>query len=40
MKSENVLPYVIESKLPWHVLRNVSFIVDSDSLKNQQDIGY
>ena len=34
MKSEKV-----ESKLPWHVVRNISFIVDSDSLKNRQDIG-
>ena len=39
MKSEKVLPYVIESKLPWHVVRNVSFIVDSDSLKNRKDFG-
>ena len=39
MKSEKVLPYVIESKLPWHVVRNISFVVDSDSLKNRQDIG-
>ena len=39
MKSEKVLPYVTENKLSWHVVRNVSFIVDSDSLKNRQDIG-
>ena len=39
IKSEKVLPYVIENKLPWHVLRNVSFIVDSDSLKSLQDVG-
>ena len=39
IKSEKVLPYAIESKLPWHVLRNVSFIVDSDSLESRQVIG-
>ena len=34
-----VKPYVIKSKLPWHVIGTVAFVIDSDSLKNRLDIG-
>ena len=34
-----VKPYVIKSKVPWHVIGTVAFVIDSDSLKNHLDIG-
>ena len=34
-----VKPYVIKSKVPWHVIGTVAFVIDSASLKNRLDIG-
>ena len=35
----SVKPDDIKSKLPWHVIGTVAFVIDSDSLKNRLDIG-
>ena len=37
INGSSVKPYVIESKLPWHVIGTVA-LIDSDSLKNRLDI--
>ena len=34
-----VKPYVIKSKVPWHVIGTVAFAIDGDSLKNRLYIG-
>ena len=34
-----VKPYVIKSKVPWHVIGTVALVIDSDSIKNRLDIG-
>ena len=39
INGSSVKPYVIKSKLPWHVIGTVAFVIDSDSLKNRLDIG-
>ena len=37
INGSSVKPYVIESKLPWHVIGTVA-LIDRDSLKNRLDI--
>ena len=32
-------PYIIKSKLRWHVIGTVAFFINSNSLKNRLDIG-
>ena len=39
INGSSVKPYVIISKLPWHVIGTVAFVIDSDSLKNRLGIG-
>ena len=39
INGSSVKPCVIKSKLPWHVIGTVAFVIDSDSLKNGLDIG-
>ena len=39
INGSSVKPYDIKSKLPWHVIGTVAFVIDSDSLKNRLDIG-
>ena len=39
INGSSVKPYAIKSKLPWHVIGTVAFVIDSDSLKNRLDIG-
>ena len=34
-----IKPNVIKSKLPWHVIGTVAFVIDSDSLENRLDNG-
>ena len=39
INGSSVKPYVIKSKLPWHVIGTVAFVIDSNSLKKSLDIG-
>ena len=36
--NENVQKYVLNS-LPWHITGTIAFIIDSDKVKNKNDIG-
>ena len=38
INGSSVKPYIIKSKLPWHVIGTVAFVIDSDTLKSSLDI--
>ena len=39
INGSSVKPYIIKSKLRWHVIGTVAFVINSNSLKNRLDIG-
>ena len=38
INGSSVKPYIIKSKLPWHVIGTLAFVIDSDTLKSSLDI--